>query len=133
MLSSSPHRQAEEVYHFRSDPRSVGAVVLMTVDEDSYERELSSSLAFPLVGIRQSQETDKSSLFDADTGSSTGNYPPMGDPHPIAWYQERGAAVEDTSAAGRSFFTSLGHTNETWQVSPSFLSRLHSPYASCHY
>ena len=28
--------QQEEVYYFRSDPRSAGAEVLMTVDETSY-------------------------------------------------------------------------------------------------
>ncbi len=31
--------QEEEVYYFRSDPRSLGAVVLMTVDETSYVGE----------------------------------------------------------------------------------------------
>jgi len=31
----------EEVYYFRSDPRAVGATVLMTVDEASYNGESS--------------------------------------------------------------------------------------------
>lgn len=30
----------EEVYYFRSDPRAVGAQVLLTVDESSYSSEL---------------------------------------------------------------------------------------------
>lgn len=40
-----------------------------------------------------------------------------------AWYQERGAGVSNTTSAtavaGRSFYTSLGHLNETWEVSLS--------------
>lgn len=36
---------------------------------------------------------------------------------PEAWYQERGAGVDASGIAGRSFYTSLGHLNETWQVS----------------
>jgi hypothetical protein len=32
-------RFEEEVYHFRSDPRTLGAQVILTVDEDSYNRE----------------------------------------------------------------------------------------------
>ncbi|KAI3613660.1 glycosyl hydrolase [Moniliophthora roreri] len=31
-----------------------------------------------------------------------------------AWYQERGAGVEKSGTPGRSFYTSLGHLNETW-------------------
>ncbi|WVQ72662.1 hypothetical protein IAR50_002221 [Cryptococcus sp. DSM 104548] len=81
----------EEVYHFRSDPRDNGAVVLMTVNESSY----------------------------VDNGTSTGNYPSMGDPHPIAWYIESPLSAqplaESVSRAGRSFYTSLGHLNSTWQ------------------
>ena len=34
-----------------------------------------------------------------------------------AWFQEHGAGVDSGSPAGRSFYTSLGHLNETWQVS----------------
>ena len=35
-----------------------------------------------------------------------------------AWYQERGAGVQTVKGgvAGRSFYTSLGHLNETWMV-----------------
>ncbi|THH19799.1 hypothetical protein EW146_g1419 [Bondarzewia mesenterica] len=39
----------------------------------------------------------------------------QGSPHPTAWYQEHGAGVESGGVAGRSFYTSLGHLNETWQ------------------
>ncbi|WVR00278.1 hypothetical protein IAU59_007421 [Kwoniella sp. CBS 9459] len=81
----------EEVYHFRSNPRDLGAVVLMTVDESSY----------------------------VNNGSSTGNYPSMGDPHPIAWYIESPQSAQplmsSADKAGRSFYTSLGHLNSTWQ------------------
>ncbi|WWC91699.1 uncharacterized protein L201_006645 [Kwoniella dendrophila CBS 6074] len=81
----------EEVYHFRSNPRDNGAVVLMSVDESSY----------------------------VNNGTSTGNYPPMGDPHPIAWYIEAPLSAQPLGSgvdkAGRSFYTSLGHLNSTWQ------------------
>ncbi|PPQ83462.1 hypothetical protein CVT25_007053 [Psilocybe cyanescens] len=33
----------------------------------------------------------------------------------IAWFQEHGAGVQEGGVAGRSFYTSLGHLNETWQ------------------
>jgi hypothetical protein len=37
-----------------------------------------------------------------------------------AWYQEHGAGSENGTTAGRSFYTSLGHLNETWQVRSSY-------------
>jgi len=37
-----------------------------------------------------------------------------GSPHPIAWYQERGAGVQPGGTAGRSWYTSLGHSIEIW-------------------
>ncbi|WVQ84484.1 hypothetical protein IAT38_006636 [Cryptococcus sp. DSM 104549] len=81
----------EEVYYFRNDPRSNGAVVLLTVNESTYD----------------------------NTGTSTGNYPSMGTPHPIAWYIDAIESAEPladgASKAGRSFYTSLGHLNSTWQ------------------
>ncbi|CAE6413221.1 hypothetical protein ACGC1H_002957 [Rhizoctonia solani] len=73
----------EEVYNFRSDPRSVGAKVLLSVDASSY----------------------------TDTHAQTHT---QGSPHPIAWCQERGAGAADSSTAGRSFYTSLGHLTSTW-------------------
>ncbi|KAK0469903.1 class I glutamine amidotransferase-like protein [Desarmillaria tabescens] len=74
----------DEIYNFKSDPRSVGAIVILTVDESSYTDG----------GTRR---------FD------------QGEPHPIAWYQEHGAGVTSGGTAGRSFYTSLGHLNETWE------------------
>ncbi|KAK0495394.1 class I glutamine amidotransferase-like protein [Armillaria luteobubalina] len=74
----------DEMYNFKSDPRSVGAIVILTVDESSY----------------------------TDDGTRRFN---QGEPHPIAWYQEHGAGVESGGTAGRSFYTSLGHLNETWE------------------
>jgi hypothetical protein len=35
----------------------------------------------------------------------------------LAWYQEHGAGVDSGGTAGRSFYTSLGHLNESWEVS----------------
>ena len=37
-----------------------------------------------------------------------------------AWYQEHGAGVDSNGTAGRSFYTSLGHLNETWQVGHAY-------------
>ncbi|KZT42149.1 class I glutamine amidotransferase-like protein [Sistotremastrum suecicum HHB10207 ss-3] len=74
----------DEFYNFKSDPRSVGAVVVLTVDESTYTDD----------GVRK---------FD------------QGTPHPIAWYQERGAGSQETETAGRSWYTSLGHLNQTWE------------------
>ncbi|KAI0297244.1 class I glutamine amidotransferase-like protein [Multifurca ochricompacta] len=71
-------------YNFKSDPRSVGAVVVLSANESSYLDP----------GPRR---------FD------------QGTPHPTAWYQERGAGVENGGILGRSFYTSLGHLNQTWQ------------------
>ncbi|CAD6578414.1 MAG: hypothetical protein TREMPRED_002172 [Tremellales sp. Tagirdzhanova-0007] len=81
----------EEVYYFRSDPRSAGAVALVTVDETSY----------------------------VDNGTTSGNYPTQGTPHPIAWYIESPESAQpllpSVTKAGRSFYTALGHLNTTWQ------------------
>ncbi|KAI0775011.1 class I glutamine amidotransferase-like protein [Trametes elegans] len=73
----------DEMYNFKSDPRSVGAVVILSADESSYTDP----------GPRK---------FD------------QGSPHPTAWFQEHGAGVDSDGTAGRSFYTSLGHLNETW-------------------
>ncbi|CAE6491828.1 unnamed protein product [Rhizoctonia solani] len=75
----------EEVYHFRQNPRDVGAKVLISVDRNSYYDSINRTQA-------------------------------QGSPHPIAWYQERGAGAEDPLKAGRSFYTSLGHLNSTWEA-----------------
>ncbi|CDO77009.1 hypothetical protein BN946_scf184298.g36 [Trametes cinnabarina] len=75
----------DEMYNFKSDPRSVGAVVILSANESSYTDP----------GPRK---------FD------------QGTPHPTAWFQEHGAGVDSNGTAGRSFYTSLGHLNETWQV-----------------
>ncbi|KAF9561948.1 class I glutamine amidotransferase-like protein [Agrocybe pediades] len=72
---------ADEAYNFQSDPRSLGAIVILAANESSY------------IGERFNQ----------------------GSPHPIAWFQEKGAGVEQGGTEGRSFYTSLGHLNETWQ------------------
>jgi len=73
----------DEMYNFRSDPRGVGATVILTADESSYEDD----------GVRK---------YD------------HGEPHPVAWFQERGAGVQPGGTAGRSWYTSLGHGPETW-------------------
>ncbi|KAI0346591.1 class I glutamine amidotransferase-like protein [Trametopsis cervina] len=77
-------RVFDEMYNFKSDPRSVGATVVLSANESSYN----------------------------DPGPRRFN---QGTPHPTAWFQEHGAGVEAGGIAGRSFYTSLGHTNETWK------------------
>ncbi|EJD49637.1 class I glutamine amidotransferase-like protein [Auricularia subglabra TFB-10046 SS5] len=75
----------DEIYNFKSDPRSVGAKVILSVDESSYTDD----------GTRK---------FD------------QGTPHPIAWYQEKGAGADPSSQLiGRSWYTALGHDVETWK------------------
>ncbi|GAA5879299.1 hypothetical protein JCM16303_003156 [Sporobolomyces ruberrimus] len=91
----------EEVYSYRSDPRSVNATVLLTVDPTSYT--------------------------DSDKPTPDGTDVPywQGTPHPIAWYRDGGMNVDLSNGTvangealrmnGRMWMTSLGHTNETWQ------------------
>ncbi|KDN47555.1 class I glutamine amidotransferase-like protein [Tilletiaria anomala UBC 951] len=101
----------EEIYSFRSDPRQLpsSATVLLTPVAGSY--------------------------------SDTGKAPYQGTPHPLAWYREgdlladisdgddaRGPVIPASAnlsggdnalrsgGGGRSFYTSLGHTNETWRT-----------------
>ncbi|KAJ3744095.1 trehalose utilization-domain-containing protein [Lentinula detonsa] len=100
MLPAQWHVQ-DEMYNFKTDPRAIGATVILSANESSY----------------------------VDTGTHLG----QGTPHPtgnssnlvpaaqlnenilLAWFQEHGAGVEDNGSSGRSFYTSLGHLNETWQ------------------
>jgi len=91
MLPAEWHIQ-EEMYNFKSDPRAIGATVLLAANESSY----------------------------VDNG--TRNFD-QGTPHPSAWFQDHGAGVENGKIAGRSFYTSLGHLNETWQ-DPLFMSHI---------
>ncbi|KAG7089790.1 hypothetical protein E1B28_011441 [Marasmius oreades] len=74
----------DEMYNFKSDPRALGAKVILSADESTYTDD----------GVRKFNQ---------------------GTPHPTAWYQERGAGVQEGRTAGRSFYTSLGHLNETWR------------------
>ncbi|KAL1748529.1 trehalose utilization-domain-containing protein [Schizophyllum fasciatum] len=73
----------DEMYNFKSDPRDVGAVVILSADESTYE----------------------------DPGERKYD---QGTPHPTAWCQDKGAGAQSGHPAGRSFYTSLGHLNETW-------------------
>lgn len=61
------------------------------------------------------------------TAGEVGVSPSQGTPHPIAWYQDRIAGAQPTveggPGAGRSFYTSLGHADETWR-DPTFLGHL---------
>lgn len=75
-------------------------------------------------------------LMAVDNGTSTGNYPSQGDPHPIgmflsasagltsAWYIESPTSAEPlmqgATKAGRSFYTSLGHLDSSMSVLNKF-------------
>jgi len=74
----------DEFYNFDSDPRSVGGVVVLSVDASTY--------------------------------TDTGHPKDQGSPHPIAWFQDHGAGASSPSVAGRSFYSSLGHLNQTWET-----------------
>jgi len=87
----SPWVVEDEWYYFDADPRSLGAEVILTVDESTF----------------------------MNTGRPRYDH---GSPHPIAWIQESGAGAEGDQA-GRSFYTSLGHLNETWE-DPVFLGHV---------
>ncbi|GAA5918243.1 hypothetical protein JCM1841_005327 [Sporobolomyces salmonicolor] len=87
----------EEVYSHRSSPTSVNASILLSVDSNSYIDD------------------------DKDVNGSDGAYW-EGTPHPIAWYRDANMNVDLSNGTGsgpwsngRVFYTSLGHTNETWQ------------------
>ncbi|KAG8744000.1 hypothetical protein FRC10_010979 [Ceratobasidium sp. 414] len=86
----------EEVYSFTSDPRGKnGAKLLISVDPTSYKDS----------GVPAAQGT----------------------PHPIAWVQEYEAggvaSANGAGNVGRSFYSSLGHLNSTWQ-NPVFMKHV---------
>ncbi|KAF8600107.1 class I glutamine amidotransferase-like protein [Ceratobasidium sp. AG-I] len=105
----------EEVYSFTTDPRSFGAEVIMTVDPTSYQESLVSPSKTDLRrdgGFRIRAARAQSATASAATAKATG----QGTPHPIAWYQDHGAGASSAAVAGRSWYTSLGHSNTTWQT-----------------
>jgi hypothetical protein len=73
----------EEVYNFRSDPRENGATVILTVDTSSFVGK--SSLSASITTARRTT-CEKNNAEYTDNGTSTGNYPSQGDPHPIGTY-----------------------------------------------
>ncbi|WVR00165.1 hypothetical protein IAU59_007307 [Kwoniella sp. CBS 9459] len=80
-------RFGEEVYYFTSDPRDNGAVVLLSVDENSYNNE----------GYKSSNGDPHPIAWYIDPPKTS---------QPLA---------EGISKGGRVFYTALGHSNETWQ------------------
>jgi len=100
LVSSLSHRTFEEIYSFRTDPRSVNATILLSVDPSTY--------------IDPSKPTE--------SGIDSPYY--QGTPHPIAWYRDGGMNVDLSNGTytgegqgsrmnGRMWMTSLGHTNES--------------------
>lgn len=95
----SPYNLYEEVYSFKSDPRSVNATILLSVDPNSYTDNLVGSSKYY-----------------------------QGTPHPIAWFRDSPVDLSNGTGIGiggggvgimrgRMWYTSLGHTNETWKSS----------------
>jgi hypothetical protein len=76
----------EEVYNFRSDPRENGATVILTVDTSSFTGESSHFISTSLLHKSARVTSTKSDADDTDNGTSTGDYPSQGDPHPIGTY-----------------------------------------------
>ncbi|KAN0062013.1 hypothetical protein ACQY0O_006008 [Thecaphora frezii] len=102
----------DEMYNYNSNPRAYGKKLVLSADDDSYPDPVTS-------------KADKAAI--------------QGKGHPIAWYKEGGQldynphvkvgggtdpkrsdrrkGVEGKGGDGRSFYTALGHTNETWHES----------------
>ncbi|CAE6499434.1 unnamed protein product [Rhizoctonia solani] len=74
----------EEVYSFSSDPRSLGAKLLYSVDPASYKEN----------SVVKEQGTPHPIAWYQDYAA--------------------GAIIKPGGVAGRSFFSSLGHNNSTW-------------------
>jgi hypothetical protein len=76
--------------------------------------------------VHRNYDTHPLQLSTLDTGTSTGSYN-QGDPHPIAWTQTSSPGsqpiLSSAPGSGRSFFTSLGHLNETWE-DPTFIGHV---------
>lgn len=102
-------RVADEVYNFNSDPRDIGAKVVLSVDETSYvdggnhapEQGSPHPIGMHLMPIFFLSDSDRT-LTICSLGK-------------IAWYQEHLAGT-NSSNAGRSFYSALGHSNASWQV-----------------
>ncbi|PVF98110.1 class I glutamine amidotransferase-like protein [Serendipita vermifera] len=94
--SSLPSRWQvqDEVYNFRSDPRDVGAQVILSVDETSY----------------------------VDNGTRTYNQGSP-HPIAWYQDRLAGTSVTDLPVVGRSWYTSLGHLSATWE-DETFLSHI---------
>ncbi len=69
----------------------------------------------------------KNKVYDQRQGSLA-NYPSL------AWYQEHCTDVVSSGTAVRSFYTSLGHLNETWEVRFMWCCRKKTEMLTCvHY
>lgn len=100
----------DEIYNYQSDPRDLGATILLGADESTYWDKIQP-------------QSERAKV--------------QGSPHPIAWYREGnlltapahhtlGGGLDNTRAAiqkgiagsggaGRSWYTGLGHTHACWQ------------------
>ncbi len=121
-VQSAEQRYAR--YNFKSDPRSIGAVVVLSANESSYTGKSCTSPVLEVQFLNPCKIPDRASSIKERlirpvcmTSSMVSCRVELMVVYPIAWYQEHGAGVDTNGTAGRSFYTSLGHLNETWQVS----------------
>ena len=101
-------------YNFKSDPRNVGAVVILAADESTY-----TSSTLPLFCVKIELKAGcRSCITHVQPGRapsdrcavSSRKYSVRLPAHQrrIVWYQDRGAGAQSVGLAGRSFYTSLG-------------------------
>ncbi|PWN53764.1 class I glutamine amidotransferase-like protein, partial [Violaceomyces palustris] len=103
-LTNGTWNVKDEMYNFLSDPRAYGRQLVLSANESSYHDPVETKAQ------RASEQ---------------------GSPHPLAWWKEGslmdpadhrvGGMTDDNSTSlrasggdGRSFYTALGHSNETW-------------------
>lgn len=137
---ASPDRWTfeEEVYSFTSDPRKLGAKLLFSVDPTSYKGAFPFTAYVPAVpdlALASQQRTALSKPKATRTPSVSFIYVPnpartISSFHQIlAWVEDYAAGATIRSGtpgpgvAGRSFYSSLGHLNETWQ-DPTFMKHV---------
>lgn len=108
-------------YNFKSDPRTLGATVLLSANDSSYTGTFYhffriNAILREFVQIQALVYTTKDRHIQQVSGIQRLETTLALICLSIAWFQEHGAGVQSGGTAGRSFYTSLGHLNETWQV-----------------
>lgn len=103
----------EEVYHFRTDPRTSNVTVLLTADPTTYSDPMRGMDAGYYEGTGV-----VASVWSRDSAEVGGTD------------LLNGTQAQRLEMNGRTWMTSLGHTNETWR-SPVHLAHVQSGYVLC--